>query len=82
MLIYNFFHTACPVCYLPVEKAIQLMPAIPSDTPIINNLTYVTERVSAMPTPGNGGSDFGGYPTLKQREDYFNIRESMHVHCG
>jgi len=72
----------CPVCYLPVEKAIELMPAIPSDTPIIKNLTYVTERVSAMPTQGNGGSDFGGYPTLKQREDYFNIRESMHVHCG
>lgn len=72
----------CPVCYLPVEKAIQLMPAIPSDIPIINNLTYVTERVSAMTTHGNGGSDFGGYPTLKQREDYFNIRESMHVHCG
>lgn len=71
----------CPVCYLPVEKAIQLMPAIPSDTPI-KNLTYVTERVSAMTTHGNGGSDFGGYPTLKQREDYFNIRESMHVHCG
>lgn len=72
----------CPVCYLPIEEAIELMPAVPSDTPIIKNLTYVTERVSAIPTHGNGGSEFGGYPTLKQRGDYFNIQESMHVHCG
>jgi hypothetical protein len=60
MLLIFFLLTACSVCYLPVEKAIKLMPVIPSDTPIIKNLTYVTERVSTMPTHGNGGSDFGG----------------------
>lgn len=29
-----------------------------------------------------GGSEFGGYPSLKQRDDSYDIRESMHVHCG
>lgn len=26
--------------------------------------------------------DFGGYPTLRQRNDSYDIRESMSVHCG
>ncbi|XP_057838268.2 probable hexosyltransferase MUCI70 isoform X2 [Cryptomeria japonica] len=71
----------CPVCYLSVEQAAKLMPAIPSATRV-KNLTYVTEVASAVPTQGSSGSDFGGYPTLKQRDDYFNLQESMHVHCG
>ena len=28
------------------------------------------------------GSDFGGFPTLRQRNESFDIRESMSVHCG
>ncbi|KAH9315826.1 hypothetical protein KI387_024453, partial [Taxus chinensis] len=71
----------CPVCYLPVEEAIKLMPDVRSAT-VVKNLTYVTEVASAVPTQGSSGSDFGGYPTLKQRDDYFDLRESMHVHCG
>ncbi|CAK7350583.1 unnamed protein product [Dovyalis caffra] len=71
----------CPVCYLPVEEAIALMPKVPSFSPVIKNLTYISED----PLSGErdfGGSDFGGYPTLKQRSDYYDIRESMSVHCG
>nr|XP_018680121.1 PREDICTED: uncharacterized protein LOC103981108 isoform X2 [Musa acuminata subsp. malaccensis] len=30
----------------------------------------------------NGGSVFGGYPSLLQRNESFNIKESMMVHCG
>ncbi|KAG9448103.1 hypothetical protein H6P81_014231 [Aristolochia fimbriata] len=30
----------------------------------------------------SGGSSFGGYPTLEQRADSFDIKESMRVHCG
>uniref|UniRef100_A0A0D6R272 TOD1/MUCI70 glycosyltransferase-like domain-containing protein n=2 Tax=Araucaria cunninghamii TaxID=56994 RepID=A0A0D6R272_ARACU len=72
----------CPVCYLPLEDAIKLMPAVPSATPVLKNLTFVTEAASAVPSHGSSGSEFGGYTTLKQRDDYFNIRESMHIHCG
>ncbi|KHN07255.1 hypothetical protein glysoja_027345 [Glycine soja] len=71
----------CPVCYLPVEEAIGLMPALPSPSPVLGNLTYVYEE--NLSRDGEfGGSDFGGYPTLKQRNDSFDIRESMTVHCG
>ncbi|CAN0853036.1 Probable hexosyltransferase MUCI70 [Linum grandiflorum] len=71
----------CPVCYLPVQEAINLMPKLPSFSPVVKNLTYIYEN----PLTKNGefgGSDFGGYPTLAQRADSFDIRESMSVHCG
>ena len=73
--------SACPVCYLPVEEAIALMPKVPSYSPVLKNLTYIYEE--NLSKDGEfGGSDFGGYPTLKQRSDSFDIRESMSVHCG
>ncbi|KAK7362840.1 hypothetical protein VNO77_04964 [Canavalia gladiata] len=71
----------CPVCYLPVEEAIGLMPMLPSPSPVLKNLTYVHEET--LSRDGEfGGSDFGGYPTLGQRNDSFDIRESMTVYCG
>ncbi|KAI5331190.1 PREDICTED: Inner membrane [Prunus dulcis] len=71
----------CPVCYLPVEEAIALMPKVPSDSPVLKNLTYIYEENLSRETEF-GGSDFGGYPTLQQRSDSYDIRESMSVHCG
>ncbi|KAJ7968566.1 Inner membrane protein oxaA [Quillaja saponaria] len=71
----------CPVCYLPVEEAIALMPRSPSSSPVLKNLTYIYEENFSRDGKF-GGSDFGGYPTLKQRNDSFEIRESMSVHCG
>ncbi|KAK7246505.1 hypothetical protein RIF29_41374 [Crotalaria pallida] len=71
----------CPVCYLPVEEAIALMPKHPSPSPVLKNLTFIYEE--NLSRDGEfGGSDFGGYPTLRQRNDSFDIRESMSVHCG
>ncbi|KAG8635378.1 probable hexosyltransferase MUCI70 [Manihot esculenta] len=71
----------CPVCYLPVEEAIALMPKLPSFSPIVNSLTYIYE--DPLSRDGEfGGSEFGGYPTLKQRSDSYDIRESMSIHCG
>ncbi|WOH11855.1 hypothetical protein DCAR_0831351 [Daucus carota subsp. sativus] len=70
----------CPVCYLPVEEAISLMPNAPSFSPVIQNLTYITEENSTRSE--FGGSEFGGYPTLKQRINSYDIRESMSIHCG
>lgn len=76
-----FGFSACPVCYLPVEEAIALMPRLPSLSPVLRNLTYVHEET--LSREGEfGGSDFGGYPTLRQRNDSYDIRESMTVHCG
>ncbi|VVA92851.1 unnamed protein product [Arabis nemorensis] len=71
----------CPVCYLPVEEAIALMPNAPSFSPVLKNLTYIYEEPLNRETEF-GGSDFGGYPTLKQRNDSFDIKETMSVHCG
>ncbi|KAL5989871.1 hypothetical protein ACLOJK_010766 [Asimina triloba] len=79
----------CPVCYLPVEQAMAFMPAAPSVSPLVKNLTYITEENSSGLTeeissslPSFGGSPFGGYPSLEQRNDSFNMKESMNVHCG
>lgn len=73
--------SACPVCYLPVEEAIALMPKDPSPSPVLKDLTYVYEE--NLSRDGEfGGSDFGGYSTLRQRNDSYDIRESMSVHCG
>ncbi|XWS19603.1 hypothetical protein CRYUN_Cryun31cG0029700 [Craigia yunnanensis] len=71
----------CPVCYLSVEEAVALMPKVPSFSPVLKNLTYIYEENLNKETEF-GGSDFGGYPTLKQRDDSYDIRESMNVHCG
>ncbi|KAJ8568852.1 hypothetical protein K7X08_032549 [Anisodus acutangulus] len=70
----------CPVCYLPVEQAIALMPEAPSFSPGVSNLTYIHEENQSKTE--FGGSDFGGYPSLVQRNDSYDIRESMSVHCG
>ncbi|KAL9263778.1 putative hexosyltransferase MUCI70 [Drosera capensis] len=70
----------CPVCYLSVEEAIGLMPNASSYSPVLRNLTYVYEEHSSKTE--FGGSDFGGYPSLRQRNDSFDIKESMTVHCG
>ncbi|CAL9216528.1 unnamed protein product [Arabidopsis halleri] len=71
----------CPVCYLPVEEAVALMPNAPSFSPVLKNLTYICEEPLNRETEF-GGSDFGGYPTLKHRNDSFDIKETMSVHCG
>ncbi|XWS18396.1 hypothetical protein CRYUN_Cryun32bG0040000 [Craigia yunnanensis] len=71
----------CPVCYLPVEEAVALVPKVPSFSPVLKNLTYINEENLNKETEF-GGSDFGGYPTLKQRDESYDIRESMNVHCG
>ncbi|KAF5460971.1 hypothetical protein F2P56_020803 [Juglans regia] len=71
----------CPVCYLPVEQAIASMPSSPSASPVLRNLTYIRDE-NPIKTETHGGSDFGGYPSLKQRNESFEIKESMAVHCG
>ncbi|KAK2968449.1 hypothetical protein RJ640_004455 [Escallonia rubra] len=71
----------CPVCYLPVEQAIASMPSSPSALPVLRHITYYHDE-HPIKTEPHGGSDFGGYPSLKQRNESFNIKESMTVHCG
>lgn len=75
------FFSACEVCYLPVEDAIASMPSSPSKSPVLQNLTYVHDE-NPIKTEIHGGSDFGGYPSMKQRNESFDIKESMTVHCG
>ncbi|KAG6385449.1 hypothetical protein SASPL_154284 [Salvia splendens] len=71
----------CPVCYVPVEQAIARIPKFPSPSPVLYHLTYFSEE-NSLKTQPNGGSEFGGYPSLKQRNESFEIKESMTVHCG
>ncbi|XP_059661511.1 probable hexosyltransferase MUCI70 [Cornus florida] len=71
----------CPVCYLPIEQAISSMPSSQSVSPVLRHLTYFLEE-NPTKTESHGGSDFGGYPSLGQRNDSFIIKESMTVHCG
>ncbi|XAR56540.1 hypothetical protein NMG60_11037071 [Bertholletia excelsa] len=71
----------CPVCYLPVEQAIARMPSSPTLSPVLHQLTYFREE-NPIKMERHGGSEFGGFPSLMQRNDSYNIRESMTVHCG
>ncbi|KAL9236419.1 hypothetical protein vseg_011094 [Gypsophila vaccaria] len=71
----------CPVCYLPVDQAVSSMPSLPSESPVLRNLSFIHEENPTKSEP-HGGSDFGGYPSLQQRNDSFDIQESMSVHCG
>ncbi|KAL7142684.1 hypothetical protein ABFS83_08G140200 [Erythranthe nasuta] len=70
----------CPVCYLPLEDAVALMPNAPSFSPVLKDLTYIHDE--NLTKSEFGGSEFGGYPSLGQRSDSYDIRESMSVHCG
>ncbi|KAL6562125.1 hypothetical protein OROGR_003132 [Orobanche gracilis] len=70
----------CPVCYLPREDAITRMPNAPSFSPVLKNLTYIHEE--SLTKSEFGGSEFGGYPSLRLRNESYDIRESMSVHCG
>ncbi|XP_027342229.1 uncharacterized protein LOC113855013 [Abrus precatorius] len=71
----------CPVCYIPVEQAIATMPSFPSESPILRTLTYVHHENPIKSEP-HGGSDFGGFPSLEERDAAFDIKETMAVHCG
>lgn len=64
-----------------MEQAVAVMPSSASKSPVINNLSYILEENPTRTEPF-GGSEFGGYPSLKQRDDSFDIKESMKVHCG
>ncbi|KAF9590030.1 hypothetical protein IFM89_030180 [Coptis chinensis] len=57
------------------------MPKIPSTSPVLENLTFVQDE-NPVRKELFGGSDFGGYPSLQQRNASYDIKESMNVHCG
>jgi hypothetical protein len=81
ILLLLVCYAACPVCYISAEQARASMPCSSSASPVLHNLTYVVDE-NPVKTESHGGSDFGGYPSLKQRNDSFDIHESMTVHCG
>ncbi|XP_039121680.1 uncharacterized protein LOC120258374 [Dioscorea cayenensis subsp. rotundata] len=71
----------CPVCYVPVEYAVAAMPTFPSPSPVLENLSYVSDEYLLL-NDSNEGSLFGGLPSLHQRNESYDIRETMTVHCG
>ncbi|KAI5605448.1 hypothetical protein BDE02_01G352400 [Populus trichocarpa] len=71
----------CPVCYISAEQARASIPCSSSASPVLRNLTYVVDE-NPIKIESHGGSEFGGYPSLKQRNESFDIQESMTVHCG
>ncbi|KAG8067981.1 hypothetical protein GUJ93_ZPchr0005g14941 [Zizania palustris] len=71
----------CPVCYVPVEQALALMPDAPSASPVLRSLNYLFED-NLISKESNSGSLFGGYPSLEERDKSYNIKDSMTVHCG
>lgn len=66
---------------MPVEHAIALMPTASSISPTLKNLMYVSEE-NPSTDESSGGFKFGGHPSMKQRNESFDIKESMSVHCG
>ncbi|CAM6109133.1 unnamed protein product [Calypogeia fissa] len=74
----------CPVCYLPVEQAIRAMPSTEmGPSSVLKNLTFFGGSDSADASLAlSTGSEFGGHPTLEDRNQSHHIREEMSVHCG
>ena len=74
----------CPVCYLSEEDAIsQIPPPGTYASPVLNQLRYVSHPDAAKrPLHNAPGSAFGGYPSLQDRAESFDVREEMTVHCG
>ncbi|CAF1712498.1 hypothetical protein HID58_057508 [Brassica napus] len=72
----------CPVCYLSPEEALAHMPKRQFESPMLKNLTFIHEESPVKREEGQGGSEFGGYPSLEDRTNSFDIKESMTVHCG
>ena len=64
-----------------MDEAIALMPKFPSPSPVLKNLAFIYEETLSR-NGEFGGSNFGGYPTLRQRNESFDIPESMSVRCG
>lgn len=73
---------ACPVCYASVEQAMSLIPVEPSPSPVLNTLDFISDENLVERETLNGGSSFGGYPSLLDRDLSYDIRDSMRVHCG
>uniref|UniRef100_A0A0E0JHL4 TOD1/MUCI70 glycosyltransferase-like domain-containing protein n=1 Tax=Oryza punctata TaxID=4537 RepID=A0A0E0JHL4_ORYPU len=71
----------CPVCYVPVEQALALMPGAPSPSPVLRSLNYLSDD-NLISKESNRGSLFGGYPSLEERDRSYDIKDSMTVHCG
>ena len=74
-------YAACPVCYISAVQARASIPCTSSASPVLRNLTYVVDE-NPIKIESHGGSEFGGYPSLKQRSESFDMQESMTVHCG
>lgn len=79
---YPFDMAACPVCYASVEQAMSLIPVEPSASPVLNTLDFISDENLVERGTLNGGSSFGGYPSLLDRDLSYDIRDSMRVHCG
>lgn len=71
----------CPVCYVPVEQALALMPGAPSASPVLRSLNYLSGD-NLISKESNHSSLFGGYPSLEERDKSYDIKDSMTVHCG
>ncbi|KAG6511800.1 hypothetical protein ZIOFF_029877 [Zingiber officinale] len=62
-------------------RVVFVIPPSPLAFPILKNLRYVLED-DLIANESNSGSIFGGHPSLQERTESFNIKESMRVHCG
>lgn len=73
----------CPVCYLPIERAVDAMPAysVVESSPI-NELSYIEESFMFLDAEGRLSMNFGGHPSLEDRSKSYQIQERMKMHCG
>ncbi|KAH7287682.1 hypothetical protein KP509_32G069300 [Ceratopteris richardii] len=76
------FISACPVCYLPVKKAISEMHISSTMDLPIHRLSYLEESSEFEHEEGMTATSFGGHPSLEDRKDSYQIHKNMKIHCG
>ncbi|KAH7315082.1 hypothetical protein KP509_21G033000 [Ceratopteris richardii] len=72
----------CPVCYLPLKETIKKMPTVFPGPSEVKHLSYKLETPDLLLPEEHAGSDFGGHPSLEERNKSYQVEENMNIYCG
>ncbi|KAI5081123.1 hypothetical protein GOP47_0004306 [Adiantum capillus-veneris] len=73
----------CPVCYLPIKRAVDAMPTFSAmESSPINQISYIEESSTFLQGKGRVSTNFGGHPSWEDRTKSYQVQGNMSIHCG